>query len=232
MRAVLLALFLGFAATAQAQDRTINLTAQVAVVEDPQGALGGAINPGDTITGSYTYNLATPDSNTLPTVGDYWHIGPGVYGISLQAGDLVFRSNPADVMFLVELVNDHGTPASDNYLLRSYHNLPASCGVLVEHISWQLDDPSLAALSDTRLSAKPPVLSAWQSIFGLMIEGPSFSWYIRAHVTSATLASRVDFIGPPARPSCQDLAHTFGLGSRQKVGTCLSEFPDTATKRP
>lgn len=233
-RAVLVALFLGWVAMADAQDQTIVLTAIVATVDDPQGVLGGAINPGDTLSGSYTYNLATSDSNPLPTVGDYWHIGPGPYGISLQGGGLRFRSNPDNVMFLVELVNDHGTPSRDNYLIRSYTNLPASCGVLVDHISWQLDDPTLAALSDTLLSAYPPDLSDWQSDFGLTIEGPGPGlWFIRAHVTSAV--RNVDFVGPPDRAdpaSCQALAQEFGLNHRYSGGTCVSHVPGATTKRP
>jgi hypothetical protein len=151
----------------------------------------------------------------------------------LQVGELIFQSDPADVVFLVELVNDHGTPPSDNYLLRSYKNLSAGCGILVEHIAWQLDDPASAALSDTALSPYPPVLAAWQSIIGLTIEGPDFSWSIQAHVTSAV--SAIDLIGPPERvgpPSCEDLSRTMGPEHRYKAGTCVRETADpTSTRR-
>ena len=52
---------------------TVNIVAQVETVDDPDNILGGAANIGDTITGTYTCNPATTDSNASPTVGDYRH---------------------------------------------------------------------------------------------------------------------------------------------------------------
>jgi hypothetical protein len=52
---------------------TIALTATVETVEDPQNILGGAIQPGDTVTGTYTYNSAASDTNPSPNIGEYWH---------------------------------------------------------------------------------------------------------------------------------------------------------------
>ncbi len=175
---------------------TINITALVALVDDPDNVLGGTINVGDTITAIYTYDSTTPDSNPLPTVGDYRHSSPP-YGITVNAGGFVFETDPNNVDFLVEIVNDHGGPARDNYLLRSYNNLPLSNGALVEHISWQLDDPTATALSSEALPKVPPVLADWESIFGLVLRldgigvpfGPEY--FIRAHVTSADLVTPV-----------------------------------------
>lgn len=169
---------------------TINITAQVAVVDDPDMVLGGAIGVGDTITGTYTYDSTNPDSNPLPTVGDYQH-SSAPYGIRVNAGGFVFETDPSDVDFLVEIVNDHGDPPRDGHQLRSYNNLPLSNGATVDHIAWQLDDPTATAVSSEALPTEPPVLTDWESVFGLTLEGYDPSdpsepdYFIRAHVTWA-----------------------------------------------
>ena len=93
---------------------TINITAEVADINDPGNVLDGAVEVGDTIKGSYTYDSTTPDSNEASTVGDYQHSDPP-NGIKLNVGEVLFRTDPSNVDFLVEIVNDHGDPASDNY---------------------------------------------------------------------------------------------------------------------
>jgi cysteine-rich repeat protein len=168
---------------------SIDLTATVATVDDQNGFLEGRIKPGDTIVGTYTYDLATPDSNDFPTVGDYWHTDP-LFGITLSVGGYVFRTKPDNVEFLVEIVNDHNVPPRDNYLLRSYNNILDGPNLTnfaaPSHLAWQLDDDSAKALSSAALTDEPPVLSAWQSIFGLTIEYDSLGFFIRAHVVSVT----------------------------------------------
>ena len=125
----------------------IAIVAEVAQVDDRGNLLKGAIEEGDKITGQYVYNIKTPDSQPDDiTVGDYQH-NQKPYGIAIKAGNLVFRTDPNNVNFLVEIVNRE----TDNYLLRSYNNLPVSDGVLVEHIAWQLDDNSGKALSSDSL---------------------------------------------------------------------------------
>ena len=189
-----------FSNVSSAAQITINISAEIEFVDDFGNILGGALNNGDMLSGSYTYESTTSDSNVLSTVGDYWH-NSSPYGISLTGGGFTFETDPSDVQFLVEIVNDHGTVARDNYLLRSYNNLALSNGIFVEHISWQLDDPTAAALSSTELPLIPPSLSDWGSIFGVTINGcsaldhtgncdlSSDQFFIRAHVISAELAA-------------------------------------------
>jgi len=100
------------------------------------------IVPGAVITGTYTYDSKAKDTNSDPTVGDYWYYS-APDGITIRAGDGSETSSASSgTQFLVELVNRD----TDNYLLRSYTNRPWSCGTPVDHISWQLDDPSGTAL--------------------------------------------------------------------------------------
>ena len=184
----------GVSAAPTITDVTIFVTAEVAQISDYGGLLNNQIQVGDIVTGYYAYNLATPNTGSIPQVGDYWHYD-SPYGISVEVNGLVFQTDPNNTEFLVELVNDYHY--SDNYLLRSYHNLPLSEEVLVRHIAWQLDDPTMSALSGVALPATEPDLTNWQSIFGLTLEGcapspwtpgecdESATFLVRAHVTSA-----------------------------------------------
>jgi len=173
---------------------TVDIEANVSLIVDHSGLLGGAISVGDIVTGSYTYESSIPDSNPLSTVGDYWH-SDASHGIQLQAGPFQFLTDPTAVNFIVEIANDHGSPtSSDNYLLRSYSNVanpPLPSGAIVEHISWQLDDFSQTAVYTTALPTLPPHLPAWTSSFGLDIRGKlpgtSQTFLIRAEVESAVL---------------------------------------------
>lgn len=201
-----------------AEPITINITAEVAYVSDRGNTLGGVVEVGDIIIGQYTYESMTLDTNPLPIVGDYWH-DTSPYGISLEVNGLIFATDPEDVQFLVEIVNDHYYQGGwDNYLLRSYNNLPLPGGIIVEHISWQLDDPTATALYSEALPIDPPVIEDWQSMSGISIRGfipdPSFpdfppfenEYFIRAHVTSAIIVSpKIDVdidIKPGSYPNC------------------------------
>jgi hypothetical protein len=176
---------------AAAPDRTITvaIAAQVEGVDDRDGLLCVPLAPGDIITGTYTYTLGAPDTNDLDFVADYAYSAPP-NGIALELGGATTGTDPSNTNFIVELVNDHPSGLGDNYLLRSFSNLPLSCGAPVDHIAWQLDDPTGEALSNTKLTKMPPRLGDFQSIFGLTVEGSDpFSgsfYFVRAHVTSAT----------------------------------------------
>ncbi|MBA3830703.1 MAG: hypothetical protein H0X34_02175 [Chthoniobacterales bacterium] len=71
----------------------------------------------------------------------------------------------------------------------SYNNLfavSATGAFVMNTIDWQLDDPTQTALSSPVLPKTLPVLSNWQSIFGLNILSMGDSHFaIRANVTSA-----------------------------------------------
>jgi len=162
--------------------------AVVTDLSDFYGLLDRAISVGDTIEGFYSYDPSTPDADANPAVGDYEHfVSP--YGIEVDAGGFQFRTDPANVDFLVELAND--VSSTDSYLLRSYNNLPLSNGMLVDQVSWQLDDPTGTALSGDALPTSAPVLGEWQSVLGMRLEGtdpgdPGHAYLVEADVVSIT----------------------------------------------
>jgi len=183
------AFFLFTASVSFAETITVYIIVKVATVDDSDNLLGGSISVEDIITGEYTYESTTSDSNALATVGDYRHTS-SPFGITINADGFVFETDPSNVDFLVEIVNNHSGPPRDNYLLRSYNNLDLPNGVLVDHISWQLDDETATALSSEDLPTAAPNLEDWQSVFGLTITGsdpmdPLSTYSIRGNVTVA-----------------------------------------------
>jgi hypothetical protein len=181
---VLAAIILPSAASAEIIK--IGFTAQVRDVTDDRGCLEGKIKANDLITGNYTYESTTLDSQPAPQVGEYKYYSLP-YGIYVNAGGFVFKTDPAQVDFVIEL--DDNMYNEDSYVVLSRINLPLSNGVSVGSIYWQLNDPSGMALSSTALLTIPPNLSAFQSIWGLDITGGDKPFYyeIRADVTSAYL---------------------------------------------
>jgi hypothetical protein len=169
---------------AQATLITIQIEGVVDNVMDAGNYLEGKIKPGNIITGFYTYESTTPDSNPIPQVADYLHHAAPC-GISLTVGGFDFKTDPANVDFLVEIINDYTSGGlQDNYGLISYNNLPLSNGVSVDSIYWRLTDLSATALSSTELPTTAPVLEDWQ-LNHLRLDGVKDAFHISAHVTSA-----------------------------------------------
>jgi hypothetical protein len=178
------------ALSAPSSSVTIAFTAQVAEVSVFGGTLCVPVAPGDTITGTYTYDLSAPDSNEVATVGHYEYSAPP-NGITVNVGGDVTQTDPANVQFMVELVDNLPGGNADTYLLRSTANTAFTCGTQVGEIAWQIDDSTGRALKSTALPKDPPKIKDFQSIFGLTIVNfvpDGDSYLIRAHVTSARKA--------------------------------------------
>ena len=196
----------------------IRITGKITGIDDRRGLLEGQLSAGDIITGRYTYDSSTPDSSALATVGIYQHsIVP--YGVTLSAGGFIFQTDPDNVDFLLEVLNNH--TGQDGYLLRSYNNLPLSNGVEVFHISWQLDDYSSTALSSDALPITPPVLEDWidhpcELVITFGFKGASA---ICADVTSVELA-------PDIQAEIDIDPNTLNLQSKGKWLTCRIWLPE------
>jgi hypothetical protein len=166
-----------------AEPITISLVARVDSVYDPGDALHEAVQPGQLLLGTFTFDPAAPDTNPDPNVGRYEHHQPP-YGITIEAGTHLFQSDQRHVEFSIEVANDEGVPPRDSYVVTSTSNLPFETGALVSRISWQLVDASRRALVSASLEDGAPDLSKWKSEFGLTIEGrQAVDFLIRAQVT-------------------------------------------------
>ena len=107
---------------------------------DASGLFRNRVSLGDAVTGEYTYNFLTPDSDDNPQIGDYRH-STSPYGVVMQMGkNVIFRTDPNNVNFLIELSNEQ---TEDHFVFHSYNNLALSKKILAPfEFSWQLDDPS------------------------------------------------------------------------------------------
>jgi len=172
------------ASPAAAQDVTVSFRGTLTYVDSSPFA---DLAPGTPFTGSYTFSLTTPDSNSMEQVGDYFHT-TSPYGVTVTMGTHTFRTDPANVNFLLELVNDYYS--LDNFVFHSYSNV-ATDGVPIEMISWQLDDPTSTLLASTALTADAPDITRWQQPVAFEIDGQN-GWsrfMLRGTVSDAQLGT-------------------------------------------
>ena len=167
----------------------ISFVARVDNVYDPGDGLHEAIHVGDLLQGTITYDPSAPDADPRPNVGRYeFRRAPN--GFVVEAGQLVFQTDPNRVDFSVTLSNDEGDPPRDSYVVTSTSNLPLQNGASVTRISWQLVDDTHTALAGAALPGAAPDLRKWKSEFGLTIEGQgTVEYIIRAQVTEAKLCT-------------------------------------------
>jgi len=158
--------------------------------------LDGSVTTNAPFEGFYIFDSPKSDSNADPTVGDYQY-STSTNGLIIKVGTYVFRTNPRNVNFLIEVVN---RTKDDHYLLRSYNNV-CSKPLYVQHMSWQLDDSTGTALASDALPITPPDLTRFtNSPFGLTIDGGSMGgmpYLIRGRVQAISEAPAVI----PERPS-------------------------------
>jgi hypothetical protein len=153
------ALLVGLGGAAQAQEVTVSFKGTITeVMVMSQDNPVPDLVVGMPFTGFYTYDLSTPDTNSHPSVGDYHH-NSAPYGVTLTIGNRTFKSDPANVSFLIEVINDLYN--LDNFVFHSYNNVESS-GVPVFNISWQLGDPTQSVFTSVDLPSGPLNLSQWQ----------------------------------------------------------------------
>jgi hypothetical protein len=168
---LLVAGFLAPPSSADTDVVTINITAVVDTVDNLPG-----VEPGNVITGSYTYDPRAKDINPLREVGAYTYNRPP-YGMKLNVGDFSWQTDPENVDFQIGIVNNY--LGEDDYGVVSYNNTGA-----VDTIAWELADPTQTAVSNTDLKKTAPVLSSWPSSF-FEVAGENDAFRIRATVTQA-----------------------------------------------
>jgi hypothetical protein len=171
-------------AAAKSTDVTIRLTAVVYDVNNPNGLPLG-IQPGEEISGSYTYNPQTKDADSRVAFGFYPHTQQP-YGIQLNMGGFSVQTDAANVDFQITISNNDDS-GSDNHAVVSFNNISNEGGPGCDIIAWHLADPTHTALSNAVLKKTAPVVSSWQSS-ELEVTGPDEIYRIRAHVTQAVVA--------------------------------------------
>jgi hypothetical protein len=174
---------------------TIEIVAKVQYVYDPNDFLSDAIQVNDSIIGKYTYYSGQPDSNPNPQVGEYLYTLSS-FGIELKAGGFVFKTNPINVEFGINIYNDWDLfyGIQDCYIVYSNENMQLSNGLLVDQIYWRLDDTLSTALSSDALPITAPELADWVQnpttsglyIYGQHPSNPSETYWIFAKVRRAT----------------------------------------------
>jgi len=165
---MLLAIVL-FVSPLKASIVNIGLKGKVTEINDyVANLLEGQIAVGDEISGNYKYNSEARDHNPSNSVGGYSHY-EAPYGFFLNVGGFRFETDLDNVDFLVAVGdNSYG---DDHYLLRSYSNLPFLNDVVIEQISWELDDFSAKALSSDALPLDAPSLEDWSLVSPLYVDG-------------------------------------------------------------
>jgi hypothetical protein len=175
------------AAAAADSPVTVFFTATVDEVRDAYSVLN--VKPGDTITGTYTYNAAAPNSPREYSNNSYIHT-TAPYGIHLSVGNMVLETNPQNVYFSMYLANN--VNGRDSSVLGSINNRPIPGLWDITEISWSLYDPTMTALKNTNFSRTAPTLSDWRQDagWGLRVRGADLvpnsehNLLLQAHVTS------------------------------------------------
>jgi hypothetical protein len=166
---------------------TIFFTATVDQVRDFHYVL--KVKPGDTITGTYTYNAAAVNMSQTPGTGSYVH-KTAPYGIHLYVGNTVLETDPQNVHLGMFITNNWN--GADSYLVGSMNNRPIPGLWDITTISWGLYDPTMTALKNVNLTKNAPILSNWlqDANSGLEVQGvdlvpnSEYELLLRAHVTS------------------------------------------------
>jgi hypothetical protein len=198
----------------------MELTAVVSYVDDYYGLFPvGTFNEGDVITGVYRYDTGTPNTGSVPWVGDYRHTTAG-YGFDLTVNGYNFRTDPAATDYLFEMIDGmaYGAGTADGQVMHSYYNIfpfdTTGYNYADSIISWQMVDFSATVLNSIALPTEPPVLANWTQ-FGLDLSfsGYTSSWsyksfFLRAYVTSVQKVAQT-----PAQQLAKLLDTVSGLGA-------------------
>jgi hypothetical protein len=140
----------------------IVFVARVQNVYDPGESLHEAIQVGDLMRGTITYDPETRGSSPRPGVERY-EFRQAPFGILIEAGQYLFQTDPDHVDVSIELSNDEGAPAHDSFLLTSSNNLPLHNGAAVSRMSWQPVDDT-ATRSRAPASGAAPALERGDGI--------------------------------------------------------------------
>jgi len=138
---------------------TFDLSATVREVWDYNNALGNAINPGDAISGRYTFNLNTPDIDPYPTTARYEHTpGSGDYGFDVNLAGVNIKTNTNLDIFSINIEDNPYGP--DSYQIDQWGSpIPFINNATLDYLNVLILDFSGGLQSSTALTDTPPVIS-------------------------------------------------------------------------
>jgi hypothetical protein len=146
---------LGFSETVNAELVRVQVSATVEDVYDPGNVMGGAVQIGTKVTGTYTFDTATPDADEYPDFGHYRH-PLGVGGFDLSVGGLSVKTDnqaPAG-LFAVDVIN---SSTDEGYHVVSFDNLlPWANGARLDNASIDLHKWSDGVMESDALPSSPP----------------------------------------------------------------------------
>ena len=178
----------------------VEFTAEVTHVSDSYALLQGAVNIGDTITGTYTYDTSIPDSSPSLRIGLYEYYTPPS-GIFIHVGGFESKTNPDNTDFFVEIVNDFPliSGSLDRFRLESNNNLPFGDDVIIDMISLHLEAHNSRALSSDALPTVAPIVADWPflrvSVGGYVPPIRPTSFHFTGDLTSAHLIPEPTTLG-------------------------------------
>ncbi|WP_455220622.1 hypothetical protein [Kaarinaea lacus] len=138
---------------------TFDLSATVREVYDYDNVLGNALNPGDAISGNYTFNLNTPDMDPYPDFGRYEHVpGSGVYGFDINVVNINIKTNTNLDTFAINIEDNPTGP--DSYSVDQFGSpIPFINNSTLDYLNILLWDNSGGMQSTTALTNEPPYIS-------------------------------------------------------------------------
>lgn len=171
-----------------AQPVTFEISATVYNISDPGNAFQNSVAPGDKITGTYTIDTATPDSDPDPQFGhfvfDTLPTASPQLGFDFILNNYSLKSDPtiAGHMYEAHTMNS----SSDHFGIGSWGNVALPNGSSVDDIFLDMYDSSGQALSTDALNAQAPNVSAfeWHDVH---VSGNTYNgnyYYIDAKIDS------------------------------------------------
>ena len=174
------------AINAVAEPVSFEISATVYNVGDMGNSLEGSVIPGDKITGTYTIDPATPDSDPSPEYGHYLH-NTGSVGFDLNLNNHSLKSDDTIPGHMLEayVMNSF----SDHFSMGSWGNQPLANGANVDDIMLDLYDPTGQVFSSDALTSQVPNMSAFD-IHDIHIFGSRANidyYYIDAKIDSISV---------------------------------------------
>ncbi len=152
------------------------IKATVEYVDDSLGRLGGSIQPGMQIDGTYSYITDLADEDPSPEVG-FYKARSTVAALSLTTGGHVFEMDPTFGQLEFFVFNSQADDIVDIY---SFNNTPIGNGTSVQSIGFNFWDSTGVALHSDALPVTPPSLVDF-NVAQITIYGDGF--HISAKIT-------------------------------------------------